>query len=235
MLKESLQKSNFYFYMLYKNKRSVCMCPLSIKLTDVQPFQMKKTKLVGNFHDYLICKGSLASTKYGMQTENINSCTAGLLNAGDKHFMFHAAPEMQSLRSVRQELEKQVEILRKTCDDIHGFICGGWELNTNSPKSVKSFDLYTAIADTLDDLGVKFTMVCGKEKGAPMDNLQAVNKIVTMWNSAFKKMFSGNPEELNQKQVADILENHYQFVETNSDDTISLVLKDAAKTQSLSG
>ncbi len=198
---------------------------LSIKLTDIPRLQIRNTKLVGGFHDYVIHKGGLITTKRGMQTENINSCTAGILNAGDKHFMFHAAPEMQSLRSVKQELEKQLEVLKRTCEDIRGLICGGWELNTRSPESVRSFDLYTAIADALDDLGVKFTMICGKEKGAPLDNLYANNNNVTIWNEGFGKILAENPAKLNRNQIADVLEKHYQFVEINPDDKINFVLK----------
>ncbi len=158
----------------------------SIRLTNIPNIQAKNTKIVGDFHDYLIQKGSLMSSKCGMMTENINSCIAGILNAGDKHFMFHAAPEVQSLRTVKQDLEKQIRALKKTCDEIIGFICGGWELDTRSPQSVKSFDLYSAIADALDDLGVKFTMICGKEKNSPMDNLHVLNKNISLWNSSFK-------------------------------------------------
>ncbi len=211
------------------------MCPLSIKITNIPHIPAKRTKLIGEFHDYTLHKGSLIASQRGMQTENINSCTAGVLNAGNKHFMFHVAPEMQSLKTIKQELAKRIEILQKTCDDIRGFICGGWELNTKSPESVKSFDLYTAIADSLDELGVKFTMICGKEKGAPKDNLYSLNKSITMWNNAFKKTFLGEQENINQKQITNVLENYYQFVETNSDDTIKLALKNAPQTQSLAG
>lgn len=199
---------------------------LSIKLTDFPGIQAKNTKVVGNLHDYYIQKGCLINSHRGMRTENINSCTAGVLNAGDKHFMFHAAPEMQSLRTVKQDLEKQIRALKKTCDEIRGLICGGWELNTRSPQSVQSFDLYNAIADALDDLGVKFTMICGKEKNSPMDNLHALNKTVTLWNSSFKDV--DDTTNLSQDKILDILEDHYQFVEKNSDDKLNFELKSAA-------
>lgn len=211
------------------------MSPLSIKFTNVPHIQNTNTKFVGEFHDYLLQKGSLITSKRGLQTENINSCTAGVLNAGNKHFMFHAAPEMQSLRTIKQELEKQIEILKRTCEDVRGFICGGWELDTKNRESIKSFNLYTSIADTLDDLGVKFTMVCGKEKDAPLDNLHSINKSVTMWNEGFGNMYVGKSENLNPQEVADILEKYYQFVETNADDSVNIVLDSDAKLKSLVG
>ena len=108
-------------------------------------------------------------------------------------------------------------------------------MDTKNQESVKSFNLYTAIADTLDDLGVKFTMVCGKEKGAPLDNLHAINKSVTMWNDAFGKTFIGDSKKLSQNQVVEILENHYQFVETNAGDKINLVVEPSSNIQSLVG
>ena len=198
---------------------------LSIKLTDVTVLQAKNTKIVGDFHDYFINKGSLSPIKRGLTTENINSCTAGVLQAGDKHFMFHAAPEMQSLKTVKSELEKQIKSLKKACDDIKGLICGGWELNTNSPQSVKSFDLYNTIADALDNLGVKFTMICGKEKDSPMDNLYSFDKKITLWNKSMKDLPTNNSKKLSEDDILDALENHYQFVEKNSDDKLNLELK----------
>lgn len=195
---------------------------VSINLTPNPRLQVKTTKIVGDFHDYLIRKGDFITSQRSMQTENINSCTAGVLCAGEKHFMFHAAPEMQPLNTIKKELEAQVENLKKYCDDIRGFICGGWELNTKNPESVKSFDLYTSIADTLDDLGVKFSMLCGKEKGAPFENLHSINKNITCWSDTFKNIIVGDKSKMSQNQIADMLENHYQFVELNPEDTIKL-------------
>ena len=64
------------------------MCPLSIKFTNVPHLPIKNTKMVGDFHDYLIHKGSLITTKRGMQTENINSCTAGVVMRGTSILCF---------------------------------------------------------------------------------------------------------------------------------------------------
>ena len=68
-------------------------------------------------------------------------------------------------------------------------------------------------------------MICGKEKGAPLDNLYANNNNVTIWNEGFGKILAENPAKLNRNQIADVLEKHYQFVEINPDDKINFVLK----------
>ena len=96
----------------------------------------------------VIKNGKAVTAIRGIQTENINSCTAGVLKAGNKHFMFHAAPEMQTLGSIKQELEKQVMNLRRICDEVHGFICGGWQLDNRDKSTVQSFDLYNKIAES---------------------------------------------------------------------------------------
>lgn len=204
--------------------------PFSINLSGIPYPQVKKSLTVGNFHDYTIKKGLNACFNKGLLTENINSCTAGVLNAGKRNFMFHAAPEMQDLTTVKKELLKQIDKLRESCEDIKGFICGGWALNTKDRETVRSFDLYNTIADTLDELGVKFTMLCGKEKGSSMDNIYAVNNNVTIWNDSFKELLpqikSKNPDD-----IQDILEKRYQFVELTPE--LDITVADKPKTKSL--
>lgn len=208
----------------------------SINFTNIPMIKTKNAKLVGNFHDYLIQNGSFATTKKSLITENINSCTAGVLEAGDKVFMFHAAPEMQSITTIKQDLIKQINALKKTYTDIKGFICGGWKLNNNNPESIKSFDLYNTIADVLDSLGIKFTMVCGKEKGTSFDNLQVQNSKITLWNENFKNILIDNSKQLKQNEIINVLENFYQFVEKNTDDTLNLNLNtDSNKNLSITG
>ncbi len=203
--------------------------PFSINLSGIPYPQVKKSLTVGNFHDYTIKKGLNACFNKGLLTENINSCTAGVLNAGKRNFMFHAAPEMQDLTTVKKELLKQIDKLRESCEDIKGFICGGWALNTKDRETVRSFDLYNTIADTLDELGVKFTMLCGKEKGSPMDNMYAVNQGVTVWNNSFKELL---PDIKNKADMQDVLEKQYQFVELSPEIDITA---SAPKLKSLAG
>ncbi len=209
------------------------MSPLSINLSRIPYPEVKNTKIVGDFHDYLIKNGANITSKRGLRTENINSCTAGILDAGERHFMFHAAPEMQPLSSIKKELAKQIELLKRSCDDIRGFICGGWELNANDKESIRSFDLYNTIADALDSLGVRFAMFCGKEKGAPLDNLHSINGNVTLWNDNFKNIIDS--KKYTKDELLDVLENQYQFVDSNSDETVQFLDKFTPKVQHLVG
>ena len=210
------------------------MCPLSINLSKIAYPKPKRVKMVGDFHDYTLSNGVLADVKCSLRTENVNSCTAGVLNAGKKNFMFHAAPEMQPLNVIKDILAKQVENLRKSCDDVRGFICGGYELDTKDAESIKSFDLYNTIADTLDELGVKFMMMCGKQKGAPMENLNIVNNNLTVWSDAFKQLFKSK-EALGTDDIMSALENHYQFVEIPQNQAVNVIDKFIQKTQHLVG
>lgn len=209
------------------------MCPLSINLSKISYPEVKNKKLVGDLNDYLIKNGLTISNKNGIRAENINSCTAGVLNGGNKHFVFHAAPELQPLKSIKKELTQKVELLRKSCDDVKGFICGGWELNPSDKESVKSFNLYNTIADVLDSLGVKFSMICGKEKGGPFDNIYSVNNNVTMWNENFAKL--GADKNTTKERLLDLLENQYQFVESNSEQELKMLENFTPKVQHLIG
>lgn len=190
------------------------MPPVSINLSRIPYPQIKNAKIVGEFPNYTLQSGALSVAKRGLRTDNINSCTAGVLFGDEKNFMFHAAPEIQTIASIKSELAKYVEKLQQTCDDIKGFICGGWALNNRDKETVKSFDLYNTIADALDSLGVQFTMICGKDKKAPMDNIYAVGNNATMWNSDFKKLL--NNKNIKQEDLVELLEQNYQFVENDA-------------------
>lgn len=182
-----------------------------INLSRVAYPEVKHRKVIGALHDYTINKGKIVTKNHGTLTENINTCVGGVLNAGNRNFMFHVAPEMQPLNPIKRELAKQVEILRETCGSVKGLICGGLELNSKDNESVQSFNLYNTIADVLDELGVQFTMLCGKEKGAPLENIYAINENTTLWGDAFKNLFNKNTDS--KEEIIDVLENHYQFVE----------------------
>lgn len=199
------------------------MSILSVNLSKIPYPDVKNAKIVGEFHNYLINNGALSVAHRGLRTENVNSCTAGALFGNGKNFLFHAAPELQPLHNIKNELEKFVEKLRQNGEEIKGFICGGWALDNNDMETVKSFDLYNTIANALDDLGVKFTMICGKEKNAPMDNIYATGNNLTMWNSDFKKILEN--KYLSKDEIIEALEQNYEFVESNAGQELKVIDK----------
>ena len=207
------------------------MPPISINLSKIPYPEVRNAKKIGEFHDYLIKNGGFSTAKRGLRTENINSCTTGVLFGKEQNFMFHAAPEMQPLSSIKKELAKHLEKLQRTCDDIKGFICGGWALDNKDKETVMSFDLYNTIADALDSLGVKFTMICGKDKGAHMDNIYAIGNNATMWNGDFKKLL--NDKNIKQEDVVELLEESYQFVENDAGLELKVIDNFSPKTQHL--
>ena len=205
------------------------MCALAINISKIPYPEVKNSKLVGNFHQYVIGKNTITTNHRGLRTENIDSCTAGVLQAGSRHFMFHAAPELQPVKTVKIELARQIELLRESCDNIKAFICGGWALDNKDIGTVKSFDLYSAISEALDALDIKFTMVCGKEKGKGLDNIFSVGESVTMWNPNLNGLPSR--KNMSQEEVLDLLSREYQFVESNSEQRVRFIDEFAPKTQ----
>ena len=204
-----------------------------ISLSKIAYPEVKRVKNVGLFHDYVMSAGKNISKCNSIRTENINSCTAGILISDKRHFMFHVAPELQPIATIKKELEKQIEILRETTENVKGFICGGLALNNSDKESVASFNLYNTIADTLDRLGIDFSMLCGKEKGAPMDNIYSVGNNSIVWSDAFKKLFPDENVNLSQDEIVSILEDHYQFVEQTDKNPFNIINDFAPKTQNL--
>ena len=109
--------------------------------------------------------------------------------------------------------------LRRICDEVHGFICGGWQLDNRDKSTVQSFDLYNKIADSLDELGVKFTMVCGKEKNAPLDNLYSQGDKIVLSNKGFN---IDKNKKLSQDDIISALEDKYQIVEKADEDIFKI-------------
>ena len=209
------------------------MPPISINLSKIPYPEVRNAKVVGEFHDYLIKNGGLSTAKRGLRTENINSCTAGILFGKDKNFMFHAAPEMQTLGSIKKELAKYINKLHQSCEEIRGLICGGWALDNKDKETIRSFDLYNTIASALDDLGVRFTMICGKEKGASLDNIYSVGNNATIWNDDFKKVLDS--PQMTEEAITEVLEQNYQFVENDAGNEIKFIDSFSPKTQHLVG
>ena len=199
------------------------MCPLNINIAKTAYPANKQAKLIDNFRKFTIANGKSVYVNHGARTENVLNCTAGVLNADKKNFMFQANPAQEPIEFIKKELQKQVDILKETCEDVRAFICGGLELNTKDRESVKSFDLYNKIADTLDELGVKFTMMCGKKRDAMPDGIYAVNNNITLWGDASKSVFKqGNGENLGMDDIVNLLEDSYQFVEIAPDQKVKI-------------
>lgn len=79
--------------------------------------------------------------------------------------------------------------------------------------------MYNKIADVLDALGVKFTMICGKDKNTPMDNLYVKGNRIVLINKGFN---INKNEEVSQDNIIASLEDKYQIVEKNYDDIFEL-------------
>ena len=97
------------------------------------------------------------------------------------------------------------------------------ELNNKDTESVASFNLYNTIADTLDELGVNFTMMCGKKRGSAMENMYAVGDNITVWSDKFKEIFPNSSKNLSQEEIVEKLENHYQFVEQTDEHAFNIL------------
>jgi len=63
--------------------------------------------------------------------------------------------------------------------------------------------------------------------------MYAVGDTVTVWSNAFKKLFPQGSENLNQEEILETLENHYQFVEQNDEHVINVLEKFTPKVKHL--
>lgn len=188
---------------------------LSVKLTSVPPQIIKNAVEVGSENLFTTKARKFVKSGKSIITENANTCTMINLNSGENNCLLHLAPEQQTTEGLRHGLQKCINTLLQQCknfqESVTGIIIGGRELIKNDPESVASFNIYNTAATILDELGIPFTMICGKNMGIPNDNICAKDKLAVIWNKAIKGL--KQPESARKEDIERELEKLYQFVE----------------------
>lgn len=145
-----------------------------------------KVAIVGKENIFTVNKAKFANSKYQLVSENANTCVMLGLNGGKaNNCLMHLAPEQQPLRSLKEGIERCVEAIREKMDnvqeDVTGILVGG-----RNSSNKDSFNLFNEVANILDDLGVPFSMLCGKFDNVANDNILICEENVKIWNSSLK-------------------------------------------------
>lgn len=147
---------------------------------------VSKAAIVGKDNIFTVNKARFANSKYQLVSENANTCVMLGLNGGKvNNCLMHLAPEQQPLRSLKEGIEKCIENLRgnmgRIKEDVTGILVGG-----RNSSNKDSFYLFNEVANILDDLGVPFSMLCGKFDNVANDNILISGEKVKIWNSSLK-------------------------------------------------
>lgn len=146
-----------------------------------------KAAIVGKDNIYTIDKARFANSTYQLVSENANTCVMLGLNGGKgNNCLMHLAPEQQPLGSLKVGIEKCIETIRGKMDNIQEEVTGILVGGRNSSNK-DSFNLFNEVANILDDLGVPFSMLCGKFDNVANDNILISGEKVKIWNSSIKK------------------------------------------------
>ena len=190
-----------------------------------QASEVSSSKATINYAKYV-------GTNRSIRTEDANTCVIVGLNNSNGNCLMHLAPEQQSIRTLAAGLNKCVETLidkyKNGEEKITGFIVGG----RDSLASKDSNPLYTAVANILDDLGIPFTMICGKKSSLANDNVNLVGKNATIWNNSFGDELILNKNST-QKEIQEALEELYEAVEISPEVPIKFVEQFEASPQHL--
>jgi hypothetical protein len=197
---------------------------LTVKLSSIPTQVPRSAKVVGANHLYNIKNAGYSASTQSLFSEGANTCVLVALNAGKKsNCLLHLAPEHQKVGSIKEELSGCIDKLKAKCEDVRekvtGILFGGIEFDSKDPQAKGSFDVYNTVANSLEDMDVPFTMICGKKKGSPKDAIFLTSTSASLWNTDLKGL--DIPQNASQEEIAKQLSSRYQFVEISPEVPIS--------------
>lgn len=190
------------------------MC-FTVQLSNT-PLRIVKKSIEVGANNVFTTEGRKFSTGgRALYSTGANTCLLVGLNAGKHNCLMHLAPEQQPISNLEESIDKYIRALQEKCDKIQetvsAILFGGREFRRDDVESKASFDLFNTMANILDKLEVPFSMICGKKKGAPVDNIYMQNNTASLWNNSINCLNKlGNAS---QKEIEDALYENYQVVE----------------------
>lgn len=180
---------------------------------------------VGAHRNYTTMDALQSTVAHGLKSLDANTCTMVNFNTEQKvNKLWHLAPEYdvhQNFNFLLKYFREEAYKLQENFGKIRAFIYGGIEFGSH--KSNKgSFNLYNNLADVMENLDIKFAMLCGKKGIKSNDNIHVIDNKITIWNDAFKEL-GKNPEKLDNAEKLEFLMDRYQFVESAGDDFFTIL------------
>lgn len=207
------------------------LAPLTLNLSRIPYPDVKGMIKVGNsLGDYALKDARSAVIGRTIGTFDAKACTIVDINNGKRNYLAHIAPELETSQAVEKGLEKTLkEMEDNSSDRIRAVIVGGWDSSNQ-----ESFDLPLKIADLFDRIGIDFSMICGKPKGAPAESMVALQNQVNVWCDKFKELFTKlDVKKATKEDVQQALENHYEVVELSDNIPVKIIDRFGANTQAV--
>lgn len=190
----------------------------------------KSTVQVGNsLGDFRVRDSKILNSKTSFATIGAASCIILALKGLKNNYMAHIAPELQTLTTVKNELQRKIsEFLDKDKNDQPvAIIYGGW-----NSKNSDSSDLASVIVNLLEYNGIEnITMITGKDKTSKRDSLAIVGDNIYLWNEDFNELFKNKDiEKLSKDEIEDILSEYYEVTELPENIEINVLEKPKIQT-----
>ena len=194
---------------------------LKIKLTPEIQSIPRRITVVGNDNILRTQSARFTNSSQPMMSESANTCVMLGLNADkNKDCLMHLAPEQQSLRTLRDGIEACIEKMRENIrslqENFSGILIGG-----RHSAYPESFDLFNETANILDELGIPFSMICGKFDNIANDNILMRENNATIWNKSLQHL--DVRKNVTQDELAKILEENYEVVELSPEVPVEFI------------
>lgn len=198
---------------------------LKIKLSQTAPRVCQQMVRVGEDNIFRTDSARFLRAPKPMRSENANTCLMVGINAGNnRNCLMHLAPEQQSLSTLKAGLLKCIKTLSEKCDNMKenfsAILIGGRAFDSNNPKTKASFDLFNHTANILEELGIPFSMICGKYDNVAKDNISVYKDCATIWNDSYKNL--DIPKNATLEEIEEALSEHYQVVELSKEAPVEI-------------
>lgn len=202
------------------------------------PVLRRKSVLVGDSlgYDLTIKQGKFISPKNTTSVEGLGPCIQVLLWSPLQIFNSHSAPELEKLGQVgKKVVENAVKLrddIKNKTGEIIAFITGGMQYDPKVPISNESSKFLNEIYDALQEEGIETIVIAGQKKDGlnKRINTYARENSVTCVGGPIKELPKIG-KNADNKEIQEILEEYFDFVELPPSAKIEVIDELPPKTQ----
>lgn len=133
-----------------------------------------------------------------------------LMNEEGNTYCFRVATRDFDIHALKQFLAEKAEEMYELGGFVKAFFTGGIKYDDSNSAAINSYNIYNALADECDKIGIPFGMICGKNSDNKLDNLRINGQNAVVWGENFCDKYEHG---MSRENFISALEDEYQIIE----------------------
>ena len=183
-----------------------------INICTMRTLSTRPTELVLSKEKFLNTRVLNSNRAQILSSKDIAADVSGAIVSGDNCFMgFNISPNVfvSGYNYVTDVLSENIQKVLDMGKNVQGFICGGLSNSLETKSATASYALYNEVAEMLDQFGIQFGMICGKNKANSFDNIRIHKDKIFMWGDYLHDCFT---QKTKKPMTRDNITDFYQDV-----------------------